>query len=177
MAAMKLGLFDAIGTERLSAEEVADRCQTHPISTGKILNALTVAGYICKAGEKYELAPVTRQWLVKDSPQPLHDYIRMQYLEWDWLTHCENYVSTGQPYMIHPHMTEDEWGIYQRSMRALAGLNAAEVARLTPIPQGARTMIDIGGSHGYNSVVICRRYPDLQAVVLDLPEAVKQAFW
>ena len=36
-------------------------------------------------------------------------------------------------------------------------------------------MIDIGGSHGSNSVALCRRYPELSAVVLDLPEAVQQA--
>ena len=175
MAAVQLGLFDAIGSERLSAEEAASRCGTHPVSTGKLLNALTGAGYLRKAGETYELAPVTRRWLTKNSPQPLHDYIRMQYLEWDWLAHCEEYVSSGQPYLIHPSMSEDEWGIYQRSMRALAGLRAAQVAQLTPVPPGARTMIDIGGSHGYNSVALCRRYPELKAVVMDLPEAVKQA--
>lgn len=175
MAAVKLGLFDAIGQERLPAEEVAGRCQTHPVSTARILDALTGAGYLQKDGETYALAPAARRWLVKDSPQPLYDYIHMQYLLWDWLAHCEDYIRTGQPFIIHPHMTEEEWGIYQRSMRALAGLQTEAVARLTPLPPGARTMIDIGGSHGYNSVALCRRYPELKAVVLDLPEAVKQA--
>jgi SAM-dependent methyltransferase len=36
-------------------------------------------------------------------------------------------------------------------------------------------MLDIGGSHGYISVAMCRRYPGLRAVVLDLPGAVKSA--
>jgi predicted O-methyltransferase YrrM len=36
-------------------------------------------------------------------------------------------------------------------------------------------MLDIGGSHGYFSVALCRRYPELRAVVLDLPQAVEQA--
>jgi SAM-dependent methyltransferase len=175
MAAVRLGLFDAIGQESLSADEVAAHCGTHPTSTSKILDALTGAGYLLKTGDKYELAPVTHQWLVQDSPQSLADFIQMNYLIWDHLAHCEEYVSTGQPYIIQPHMTEAEWGIYQRSMRALAGQRAANVAELTPVPAGARTMIDIGGSHGYNSVVLCRRYPDLKAVVLDLPQAVKQA--
>lgn len=175
MAAVKLGLFDAIGPDRLTAQEVSDHCQTHPVPTKKLLNALTGAGYLRKAGEQYQLTPLTRKWLLKDSPQSLHDYVRMQYLEWNWLAHCEHYISSGQPFIIHTQMTEDEWGVYQRSMRALAGLQAQEVARLTPVPAGARTMLDIGGSHGYNSVALCRRYPELNAVVLDLPEAVKHA--
>jgi SAM-dependent methyltransferase len=44
-----------------------------------------------------------------------------------------------------------------------------------PVPEGARDMLDIGGSHGYYSVALCRRHEGLRAVVLDLPEAVKQA--
>jgi SAM-dependent methyltransferase len=33
----------------------------------------------------------------------------------------------------------------------------------------------VGGSHGYLSVAMCRRYPQLKSVVLDLPSAVEQA--
>ena len=36
-------------------------------------------------------------------------------------------------------------------------------------------MLDIGGSHGYYSVALCRRHAGLSAVVLDLPDAVAQA--
>ena len=36
-------------------------------------------------------------------------------------------------------------------------------------------MLDIGGSHGYYSVVLCRRHENLKAVVLDLPDAVRHA--
>jgi SAM-dependent methyltransferase len=36
-------------------------------------------------------------------------------------------------------------------------------------------MLDIGGSHGYISVVLCRRHPGLRATVLDLPSAVEHA--
>ena len=36
-------------------------------------------------------------------------------------------------------------------------------------------MLDIGGSHGYISVVMCRKYPRLRATVLDLPAAIAHA--
>jgi len=36
-------------------------------------------------------------------------------------------------------------------------------------------MLDVGGSHGLFSVALCRRYPDLTATVLDLPEAIEHA--
>jgi SAM-dependent methyltransferase len=44
-----------------------------------------------------------------------------------------------------------------------------------PVPDGARDMLDIGGSHGYYSVALCRRHQGLRAVVLDLPQAVRHS--
>jgi hypothetical protein len=39
----------------------------------------------------------------------------------------------------------------------------------------SRDRVDIGGGHGYFSVVICRRHRQMQATILDLPEAIKYA--
>jgi hypothetical protein len=73
-------------------------------------------------------------------------------------------------------MQGDEfWSIYQRGMRNLSGLAAGEVAERFPMPPGARDMLDLGGSHGYYSVSLCRRHPDLRSVILDLPDAVEHA--
>ena len=57
----------------------------------------------------------------------------------------------------------------------MASAAADELARRLPVPKAARDLLDIGGSHGYYSVVLCRRHEGLRAVVLDLPEAVEHA--
>jgi SAM-dependent methyltransferase len=49
------------------------------------------------------------------------------------------------------------------------------VAKRLPVPAGATTMLDIGGSHGYYSVCVCRRHRGLRATILDLPTAVEHA--
>jgi predicted O-methyltransferase YrrM len=64
---------------------------------------------------------------------------------------------------------------YQRGMRTLASTVASEIARRLAVPRSARDMLDIDGSHGYYSVVLCRSHYGLRAVVLDLPEAVEHA--
>jgi len=84
-------------------------------------------------------------------------------------------VRTGAPLDMHRSVTSEQWGLYQRAMRALSGLAAPEVVRRTPLPTGATRMLDIGGSHGFISVAMCRKYPALSAVVLDLPAAVTHA--
>jgi SAM-dependent methyltransferase len=60
-------------------------------------------------------------------------------------------------------------------MRAMANAAAGEAVRRRPVPKGASTMLDIGGSHGYYSVALCRRHEGLRSEVLDLPQAVEQA--
>jgi hypothetical protein len=60
-------------------------------------------------------------------------------------------------------------------MRSMARALSGEATKRMPVPDGAQKMLDIGGSHGYYSVALCRRHEGLRAVVLDLPEAVKQA--
>ncbi len=173
--AMKLGIFEALADGGLTAGEVATRCACHPAATEKLLSALTGAQYIRFKDGRYTLAPVARRWLLQDSPNSLHDAIRMQDLDARFMEHTEEYVRSGQPVDIHHIMSEDDWRLYQRGMRAGANFVAAEVARRIRVPQGAQEMLDIGGAHGYYSVALCRRHPGLRATILDLPEAVAQA--
>jgi hypothetical protein len=37
---------------------------------------------------------------------------------------------------------------------------------------GATRLLDLGGSHGLHSIAFCRRYPGLDAVIVDLPTAL-----
>lgn len=99
----------------------------------------------------------------------------MHFLEWNWWEHCEEYVRTGRPLQVHQTMTDEERGVYQRGMRSGIEVPAEWVARKLPLPRGARAMLDVGGNHGYFSVALCRRHPQLTATILDLPEAVRHA--
>ncbi len=175
MAATKLGIFEALRAEPRSAAAVAQHCGTHPHATRKLLDTLVSAAYLQLEGEHYALAPIARKWLLKDQPQSLHDVVLLRFVDWQWLTHLEDFIVTGQPLDIHRDMPPDHWELYQRGMRSLASAAVAEMVRRTPVPKGARDMLDIGGSHGYYSVALCRRYPGLRAVILDLPSAVEHA--
>jgi SAM-dependent methyltransferase len=76
---------------------------------------------------------------------------------------------------VHEHLTDEEWGLYQRGMRSGIDVMAHEVARRLKIRPGATRMLDIGGSHGYFSVSLCRRHKSLSSVILDLPQAIPHA--
>ena len=175
MVGTKLGVFEALKDGPLAPARVAERCQTDARGTEKLLFALAGAGYVEARDGGYGLTRVARKWLLAESPNSLVDKLLLQFHEWDWMERAEDYVRTGDPMELHTVISADEWPTYQRGMRALAGTSAAEVARRLPVPKGARDMLDIGGSHGYYSVALCRRHDGLRAVVLDLPDAIEHA--
>jgi SAM-dependent methyltransferase len=175
MVAVKIGLFEALASGPASAAAVAERCRTEPEATEKLLFALAGAHYLRASGDVYELTPMSRKWLLRESPASLVDKLLFQLTEWEWVEHTEDYVRTGEPLEVHETIGTADWEIYQRGMRSVAGIAAAEVAGRMPIPRGARDLLDIGGSHGFYSVALCRRHDNLRAVVLDLPQAVEHS--
>jgi len=176
MSGVKLGVFEAAGDAPRSSLEIAKICSTNPGATEKLLNTLTACGYFTYENGVYALTPKSKKWLLRRSPQNLCDKMLFQFYEWDSVEGYEAFVRTGQTIAGHDAMEGDDyWNIYQRGMRNLAGIAAGEVADRIPVPPNARDMLDIGGSHGFYSVALCRKHPNLKSVILDLPNAVKQS--
>lgn len=175
MVGTKIGLFDALAAGPLAAAAIAERCGTAPASTEKLLNALVGSGYLTFRRAQFALSAAARKWVTSDSPTSMRDKVLFEFVEWDLVEKFEGYVRTGVPLDMHRSVTDEQWGLYQRAMRALSGLAAPEVVRRTPMPANASAMLDIGGSHGFISVALCRKYAGLRAVVLDLPAAVTHA--
>lgn len=176
MVGVKLGVFEALKDGPGTTPHVATQCGTDPAATGKLLFALAGSGYLKQQGDAYELTAITRKWLVEGSSHSLVDKLLFQFLEWDFVERSEDYVRTGQPLEMHSNeMPAEHWDLYQRGMRAMASGISAEAVKRIPVPKGATRMLDIGGSHGYYSVALCRRYDGLTSQILDLPAAVEQA--
>ncbi|HEY0552667.1 MAG TPA: class I SAM-dependent methyltransferase [Thermoanaerobaculia bacterium] len=179
MEGSRLGVFAALKGQPLTAEEIAARCGAQPQALAKLLNALAGCQYlhyeVDHDAARYSLATVARKWLIPHAPQSLHDKMLMQFFEWDSFAHLPEFLRTGKPLDLHGSLSSDDWGLYQRGMRATSSTWAPEVGKRTPVPKGAKDMLDIGGSHGLLSAAICRRHPGLRSVVLDLPEALEHA--
>jgi SAM-dependent methyltransferase len=175
MVGCRVGVFAALGGAPRTAAEVAERTGTDGLATRKLLDALVASRYLRFARGRYSLARVARRWLLPDGVTSLHDSVLFHELEWRRLEGCEDFVRHGKPAELHARLSDEDWALYQRSMRAIAGPLADAVARRLPLPPGATAMLDIGGSHGLYSVRLCQRHPGLCSTILDLPEAVRHA--
>lgn len=175
MAATKLGVFESLSHRAATAAEITDRCGTDAVATQQLLAALAGADYLLYRDGRYALTTTARTWLLTESPCSMVDTVLFAFDEWELMMNVEDYVRTGIPLELHQTMTGVQWDHYLRSMRALAGLTAQEVAQFIPVPGGATDMIEVGGAHARYSVALCRRHSRLHSVVLDLPEAVRAA--
>lgn len=176
MVAVKWQLFECLSYGPLTAYETSARTNTHPAATEKLLGTLVHLGYLKKKGERFSLSSLSRKWMLKDSPNSLYHKMLFHFIEWDIVQHYDSYLKTGKPLDIHASFFDSQqWEMYQKAMRDLANIASWEIARVTPIPTRATTMLDIGGGHGLYATALCKRHPDLHAVVLDLPEAISSA--
>lgn len=174
MAGAELKVFDALAHGPRTAHEVAAICRSDASATGLLLDALAACGYLRFSDGRFGLTRRSR-WLLSDSPSSVRDKLLLQAVEWRWLETLEEFVRSGRPLDFHDSMTDSERDLYHRGMRALAGIAGGEVARRVPMPSGATRMLDLGGSHGHFAAEICRRYPQLSAEVMDLPDAIEAA--
>jgi len=176
LAATELGVFACLEQKGLTPAELARACGLDPRATEALLGALVSTGYLRYSGQRYALTPKSRKWLAPRKNWTLFDYMPHIHDVWRMAEGLEEFLKTGKAKDIHKAgFGPREWARYQRAMRALASVAAEEVCGRTPVKRGARTMLDIGGSHGFYSVALCRKHPQLTAVILDLPEAIEEA--
>jgi SAM-dependent methyltransferase len=175
MAATELGVFSCLRERPRGSLEVARRCQLDPRATEALLGALVSGEYLRYRREQFELTPKSRKWLAPQKAWSLFDYMPHVRDVWEMLSGLEGYLRTGTALEIHGGQSDGAWLRYQRAMRSLAVLSAAEVTLRLSLPSGVRHMLDIGGAHGFYAVAFCRKHLSLSATILDLPDAIEHA--
>jgi SAM-dependent methyltransferase len=175
VVATEQGMFDSLAAGPLPSGAVAAACGTDPRATAKLLNLLVTMRYLKVRDGEYRLERHVRRWLLADKPGSIRDAVLMKRLEWRWIEQLDPLIQDGTTIDVHGNMTAEDWALYQNGMRAQANVLAPLLGRAIPVPAGARAMLDVGGSHGYYSVILCRRHPGLRATVFDLPSAVEHA--
>jgi hypothetical protein len=174
--AVRLGLFEALGTAALSADDVARRIGADARGTMLLLEALEALGYVRHRGARYANTVTTARWLLPGSPNDLGGGIPFfENMVFDRWGHLEESVRRGRPALPSADWVaqrSDGWRIYQQGMIATARMVTDEVVSRVRLPPGARRLLDVGGGHGLYSVQFCRRQSGLSATVFDTAPAL-----
>jgi SAM-dependent methyltransferase len=174
--AVRRGLFDALASAPMTNEQIAAATHLHPRALRLLLEACVVAGYLAHRNGAYGLTAEGRKWLCRDSAHSLVNLIGyFETLHGRWAD-LEASLEVGAP--PHPYydvFNEEDWRTYVLGMRDLARLLLPHVVGKIVPHNEARSLLDIGGSHGLYSIECCRRRPDLHATIMDFAPALAHA--
>jgi O-methyltransferase domain len=170
VAAVRTGVTDRLARRPSTAAELAADLGLDPVPTRLLLDCLRSAGHVTSRAGRYRLSRASRRWLDPRSGLSVSRFVSGTADYWDWWSGLGETARSGKPAGHHDAPPGDPyWRRYIYGQLELARLCAAEVARKLRLPRGARSLLDIGGGHGWYSAQLCRRHPRLTATVLDLP--------
>jgi acetylserotonin O-methyltransferase len=182
-AAVSLGVFDALSLGPKSLNELANELRANADSLERLLDACVGLQLLLRHGERYENTPAARAYLTIDSPQRLTGYINYSNeTTWKLWANLEDAVREGThrwqqtfgftgPIFSHFFKTEEAKREFLIGMHGLGLLSSPHVVSAFDLSQ-FRRLVDLGGATGHLAIAACQRYPDLHAVVFDLPDAV-----
>lgn len=168
MTAVDLRLFTVLFGGPKSAAEVAAELGTDPVALEALMDANCALGFLHRTGDRYRNDEVSNAYLVEGSPGSYVDLVRFMrdplFGIWQSL---RDTVKTGKSPIAADAMSEIEVslarafhnGVYATMMR---------VAEILDIEFSAYTKIlDLGSHTGAGALCLARRYPHIQATLLD----------
>jgi len=164
-----LGIFTVLAEGEMTVDELSTRCRTRPEMTEKLLIACVAMGLLERDGERYGNTPYAETYLVRGRPLYQGDIIAHSASVWDFWQGLEDKVR------LEGTSSEDETSRHRSfilGMHNIAMAGRAEALADSVDLTGRKSVLDVGGGPGTYSIVLCRRYPELHAVVFDLPETI-----
>jgi SAM-dependent methyltransferase len=176
LAMVRLGIASALARSGRSVDELADELDLNADGLGHLLRVLTASGYVAVDRRVYRLTPLSRLTLLDGAPAQLDAWVLHGEFHWRAIAGLERALQgTVQTGVEHRLDRPEDWSVYQRAMLQTARPVADEVAGALPDPPGRDRVLDLGGAHGLYGAAICRRFPGLHSLVMDLPAALEHA--
>jgi SAM-dependent methyltransferase len=176
MASVKLGIMDALAGAPATAAQLAGALHLDEECLEMLLRVLVLCEYLVWDGTLFSLSGLARRTLAPGAPMDRRSYVEWNYTQWEIIENLEELLRTGSGVELHEELRDPQaWKHYQRGMMENARDHAAFLSAKVPVPAGARSLIDLGGSHGLLGAAICRRHPPLRSTVFELEPAMAAA--
>ncbi len=169
-AGVKLDLFTRLGSNANSAAQLANELQVDERALAALLDALCAMRLVLKSGDGvYENTIEARNFLCKDSVDYLGFIIMHHHFLMDSWRRLDQAVITGRPTRERAvqadSVQQESFLMGMFNMGALAAPKIVDHLDLTH----HRRLLDLGGGPATFAIHFCMQYPNLQAVVFDLP--------
>jgi hypothetical protein len=170
--ANNLDIFTIISDKKMTLEQICQRCNTKPEITEKLLIACTAMNLLKKQGSKYKNNELARTYLIKGGDLYQGNMISHSASVWNFWSNLENEVRMDSVDRNQRVQQADDHKNFILGMHNIAVAGRAQLFLDGVDLTGRKKLFDVGGGPGTYSIEACKRYPDLKAVVFDLPETV-----
>jgi len=170
ITAMRLDIFEILGHDRLTLAELAANAGADTTGLSYLVGVLENLGYLkCRRGTISNTA-MTKKWMLKRSPFAIPELfasIHDASIRWDYLTDS---ITRGRPPLLGNEWLDQDparWATYHQGLKCTARLISPAILKNIRIPRRSRTLLDLGGSHGYYCIQLCKKHPGLSGTILD----------
>lgn len=178
-SALHMGVFDALadGPKTLAELAAATPATEHALET--LLTGLVALELVEKDGGRFRNTRDSETYLVSTSPNYYGDYLRYQ-IDQQMYPFMENLnlalegrtdeirFESYETWMADKEQAE----LFSRSQHSGSLGPGAVVAKRYDLAH-ARSLLDVGGGTGAFSIMMCRRWPELKAAILDFPNVAE----
>ncbi len=176
MSAVELGMFTAIANGADAVDSAAEAVGIEPVNAERLLTVLTAMELVERHGDRFVNAPDVARFLVEGERSyagPWMLFAKPRWDAWGKLTEHLRVPKNAQRVlgMYDDTFTVDRAREYHAATFSI-GMGAARRFHRQVDLAGRRRIMDLGGGSGCYCIVAAEKYPDLSAVVLDLPPVV-----
>ncbi len=185
-AAVSLGVFDALEHGAKTSEVLAAELHADKDALCRLLEACVGLSLLQSVESGFVNTPAAAAYLCRSSPRRLTGYLYYSNeVLWKLWANLDDAVREGShrwkqtygwdgPIFANFFRTEEAKREFLLGMHGYGLISSPQV--VTAFDLGRfRRLVDLGGATGHLAMAACQRYPSLQAVVFDLPDAVPLA--
>jgi len=170
MAAVEVGVFNAISNGAGTYEEVAEALSIHRTNAERLMVMLCAAGLLEKAEGRHRNAPDVERFLVEGKPGYMGPWITFTKPQWnEWGRLSEHIRNKNLKVMgsIETFTSADAQRYHNATYSIGMGAGRRFVRQVDL--KGRKRIMDIGGGSGAYCIAAAKEHASICAVVLDLP--------
>jgi ubiquinone/menaquinone biosynthesis C-methylase UbiE len=175
MAAIELSLFTKVSEGAATLEAIASACGLSLLNAERLMVACAALGLLEGQGDSYVNAPDVEMYLVEGKPRYFGAWSLMGKADFaDWINLADRLTDPNPPSVlgIYEKMTAEQAEMLTRAMFNV-GLGAGSKLAKQFDFSGYSLVLDLGGGSGAYCVSLCRRFPNLRAIVFDFADVCR----
>ncbi len=177
MSGVELDLFTAIANGDDTIDKAAAAMDIEPENAERLMTALTAMELLRRDGDRFSNAPDVERFLVRSSPSYAGPWMLFGKPRWDGWGRLTEHLRQRRADQRVLGMYDDSFTVERARQYHAAtysiGMGAARRFHRQVDLSGRKRIMDLGGGSGCYCIVAATTYPEISAVVLDLPPVVE----